>query len=208
MIKLHHLNRSRSKRIIWLLEALGLPYKIQAYQRDAVTHLAPAELKSIHPLGKSPLIEEDGIILAESGAIIEYLIKKYAKGDLSPAEDSADYPKYLQWLHFAESSAALPLLLRYFLSVDKSSTTFLDGYSQKEVALVLGYLNTHFKTNKWLLGKQFSAADIMLSFIVEMVAHMGLLAEYQELQRYLGDLQADINYQRANELEKQYDLSN
>ncbi len=208
MIVLHHLNRSRSKRIIWLLEALEIPYEIKAYQRDAKTQLAPPELKEIHPLGKSPVIEDDGLIVAESGAIIEYLTEKYGKGKLSPQKDSPQYPLYLQWLHFAESSAALPLLLCYFVSMEESKTTFLEDYGKKEFALILGYLNSHLETKRWLLGDSFSAADIMLSFIVEMSEHMGALqGKYPALQRYLQDLSETPGAQRANELEQKYDVA-
>ena len=116
MIKLHHLNKSRSKRIIWLLEELGVDYDVVAYQRDAVTSLAPPELKAIHPLGKSPVIESDGMVIAESGAITEYLIEQHGAGILSPDRGTKEYVEYLQWLHFAESSAILPLLLKMFIT--------------------------------------------------------------------------------------------
>ncbi|MGS0729497.1 glutathione S-transferase, partial [Shewanella sp. 0m-11] len=109
MITLHHLNKSRSKRIIWLLEELGVDYQIKAYQRDSQTFLAPPELKAIHPLGKSPVIEYQQQVIAESGAITQYLIDNHAAGTLAPEKGSPDYVEYLQWLHFAESSAILPL---------------------------------------------------------------------------------------------------
>lgn len=125
MITLHHLNKSRSKRIIWLLEELGVDYHVVAYQRDSVTFLAPPELKAIHPLGKSPVIEADGKVIAESGAITEYLIAKYAPQRLAPAQESDEYVEYLQWLHFAESSGILPLLLKVFLTKDGTQTQFL-----------------------------------------------------------------------------------
>ena len=109
MIKLHHLNKSRSKRIIWLLEELEVDYEIVAYQRNTETFLAPDELKSVHPLGKSPVIEDDGLVIAESGAITDYLITKYGKGKFAPVTGTAEFVDYQQWLHFAESSAILPL---------------------------------------------------------------------------------------------------
>ncbi len=208
MIILHHLNRSRSKRIIWLMEALEIPYEIKAYQRDAQTQLAPPELKKVHPLGKSPVIEDNGQVIAESGAIIEYLTEKYGRGRLAPQKDSREYPLYLQWLHFAESSAALPLLLCYFVGMEESKTSFLEDYGKKEFALILGYLNNHLTENKWLLGESFTAADIMLSFIVEMSEHMGALqGKYPALQRYLQDLGKTPGAQRANELEQKYDAA-
>ncbi|QBF84416.1 glutathione S-transferase [Shewanella maritima] len=210
MITLHHLNKSRSKRIIWLLEELRVPYQVKAYQRVAETNLAPAELKAIHPLGKSPVIEENDMVLAESGAITEYLADKYvadksAANSLVPAKDSAEYPAYLQWLHFAESSAALPLLLHYFLKIDGSDTRFLDGYSKQELALILGYLNDHLTNNKWLVGEQFTAADILLSFIIEMAGALGLLNDYPKLMQYLAALQARPAAQKAAQLEAEYD---
>ncbi|USD67784.1 glutathione S-transferase [Vibrio sp. SCSIO 43136] len=205
MIKLHHLNKSRSKRIIWLLEELQVPYEITAYQRDAQTNLAPPELKAIHPLGKSPVIEQDGHVLAESGAIIEYLAQRYAADTLVPEKDSFKYREYLQWLHFAESSAALPHLMHYFLKVDGCETRFLDGYTKQELANILGYLNTHLSDNQWLVGEQFTAADILLSFVIEMAAGLGLLGEYPALQRYLTDLHAKPAAQKAAQLEAEYD---
>ncbi|TKB54984.1 glutathione S-transferase family protein [Ferrimonas aestuarii] len=205
MITLHHLNKSRSKRIIWLLEALQVPYQIKAYQRDKQTKLAPPELKQVHPLGKSPVIEIDGQILAESGAITEYLADRFGHHELVPAKDSPEYPRYLQWLHFAESSAALPLLLHYFLLMDGTKTQFLDGYSKQEVALILGYLNDHLSQQEWLLGSQFSAADILLSFIVEIANELNLLGDYPALQSYLIALLKMPAAQKAAELEQHYD---
>ena len=131
MIKLHHLNKSRSKRIIWLLEEIGTDYQIIPYQRDNETFLAPPALKEIHPLGKSPVIEDKGLVIAESGAITEYLIDKYASEKLAPLRGTQDYVQYLQWVHFAESSAILPLLLRLFIQRDGCKTTFLEDYNLK-----------------------------------------------------------------------------
>lgn len=207
MIILHHLVKSRSKRIIWLLEELEVPYEIKAYQRDRVTHLAPPELKKVHPLGKSPVIEIDGELLAESGAITEYLAERFANDSLVPRKDSTAYPLYLQWLHFAESSAALPLLMHYFLKVDGADTKFLSGYCDNEIKLILGYLNDHLSQNKWLVGEQFTAADILISFIVEMAQGLGFLDSYPQLTKYLVALNAMPANQRAASLEKQYDES-
>ncbi|OEF23970.1 glutathione S-transferase family protein [Vibrio rumoiensis] len=205
MITLHHLNQSRSKRIIWLLEELDVPYKVKAYQRDTQTHLAPPELKAIHPLGKSPVIQEDGLVLAESGAITEYLAEKYASNVLVPAKNTPEYALYLQWLHFAESSAALPLLLHYFVQIDGSRPQFLTNYSQKELTLVLGYLNDHLEKNAWLAGEQFTAADILLSFIVEMAHQLELIESYPALQKYLSALHQRPAAQKAQTLEREYD---
>lgn len=138
MIKLHHLNQSRSKRIIWLLEELGVGYEIVPYLRDSVTSLAPPELKSIHPLGKSPVLEDGDEIVTESGAITEYLIEKYADGRFAPKRGSKAYTQYIQWLHFAESSAMVPLLLKMFVAKDGAQTNFLADYADAETMKVIG----------------------------------------------------------------------
>ncbi|POF55596.1 glutathione S-transferase, partial [Vibrio vulnificus] len=184
MITLHHLNKSRSKRIIWLLEELGVDYQVVAYQRDSVTFLAPPELKAIHPLGKSPVIEADGKVIAESGAITEYLIAKHAPLRLAPAPESAEYVEYLQWLHFAESSGILPLLLKVFLTKDGTQTQFLAQYADAEINKVVGYLDQSLQGKNYLVGETLSGADIMNSFIVEIVQQFGLLEQYPNLARY------------------------
>ncbi|MBD1576156.1 MULTISPECIES: glutathione S-transferase family protein [Vibrio] len=206
MITLHHLAQSRSKRIIWLLEELQVPYEIKAYQRDPQTHLAPVELKQIHPLGKSPVIQEDDLVLAESGAITEYLAEKYAANLLVPAKNTPEYAHYLQWLHFAESSAALPLLMHYLVQIDGSKPPFLSGYSLKELHLILGYLNDHLDNNTWLVGDQFTAADILLSFIIETAYKLEQLTNYPVLQQYLAALHQRPAAEKAQQLEKQHQI--
>lgn len=151
MIVLHHLNQSRSLRILWLLEEIGQPYTLKPYYRDATTNLAPPELKNIHPLGKSPVIELDGKVIAESGAIVELLIQRYAP-HLAPQPHEDTYIDYLQWVHFAESSAMVPYLLKVFtvIEMQKGTTlTFLDHYAQVEFDKVFGYLE------QYLQGKNF-----------------------------------------------------
>ena len=116
MIIVHHLNESRSQRVLWLLEELGLPYEIRHYARNATTRLAPPELQAVHPLGKSPVVEADGLKLIESGAIVDYLIRRHGGGHLRPALDTTDFDSYQQWLHYAEGSAMLPLLLKMYVA--------------------------------------------------------------------------------------------
>ena len=116
MLTVHHLNNSRSQRIIWLLEELGVDYQIKTYQRDPVTNLAPSELEAVHPLGKSPVLTDEGITVIESGAIIDYLLRNYGGGQFLPATDSNDHEQYLQWLHYGESGAVLPLMLKLYTS--------------------------------------------------------------------------------------------
>ncbi|MGI3026918.1 glutathione S-transferase family protein, partial [Vibrio cholerae] len=185
MITLHHLNRSRSKRIIWLLEELEVEYQIVPYQRDSLTFLAPPELKAVHPLGKSPVIEIDGRVIAESGAITEYLIERFAPQHLAPARGSTDYIDYLQWLHFAESSGILPLLLKLFLAKDGVKTQFLEGYANSEAAKVLGYVNAQLEGKNYLVADKLSGADIMMSFIVEGVQTSGMLDHFPNIKAYM-----------------------
>lgn len=207
MITLHHLNKSRSKRIIWLLEELGQPYQIKSYQRDSQTFLAPPELKQIHPLGKSPVIEMDGQVIAESGAITEYLVEKYAADTLAPARDSADYVDYLQWLHFAESSAMLPLLLRMFVQKDGCKTNFLEGYAAIEVSKISHYFNDMLAGKTYLVADKLTGADIMMSFVVELLANSGDLEKFEHIQRYATQLSQHTAWVKASEIEKQLDAS-
>ncbi|MGF1909483.1 glutathione S-transferase [Vibrio kasasachensis] len=204
MIKLHHLNQSRSKRIIWLLEELELAYEIVPYQRDSLTFLAPPELKSVHPLGKSPLIEEDGKVIAESGAITEYLIDKYAAGKLAPECGSDDYTDYLQWLHFAESSAALPVLLKVFVAKDGAKTNFLADYAEAELDKVMSYVDARLQGKQYLVADKLTGADIMMSFIVDILAKFALLAKYPNIARYADQLASHPAFQKSEQLEVQF----
>ena len=208
MIKLHHLNKSRSKRIIWLLEELEVEYEIVAYQRDAVSFLAPPELKHIHSLGKSPVIEDDGLIITESGAITEYLINKYSlkynDTALAPIKDSNDYVQYLQWLHFAESSAIFPLLLKMFITKDGCVTNFINDYADSEVNKVVTYFNESLADKKYLVGEALSGADIMMSFIVEIIDQNGQINQYENIGRYAEQLATHSAFKKAQQIEQQY----
>jgi glutathione S-transferase len=201
MITLHHLNQSRSKRILWLLEELAQPYQVKAYQRDKVTFLAPPELTTIHPLGKSPVIEHNGLVITESGAITEYLINQFASEQLAPETGSADYVNYSQWLHFAESSAMLPLLLRLFVEKDGCQTNFMAGYADTEVAKVIGYLNTSLGGKRYLVADKLTGADIMMSFVIELLAARGELTKYSNLERYYQQLNTHDAFIRAGKIE-------
>ncbi|WP_027251047.1 glutathione S-transferase family protein [Photobacterium halotolerans] len=205
MITLHHLNKSRSKRIIWLLEELGVDYQIVPYQRDSATFLAPPELKAIHPLGKSPVIEDDGLIVTESGAITEYLIDKYGEGKLAPERGSADYVTYLQWMHFAESSAILPLLLKMFVDKDGCETNFLAGYAEGEIAKVMAYVDQSLAGKRYLVGDSLTGADIMMSFIVEILHTSGALAHFPNIAAYAQQLVTHTAYLKSNEIEAAHD---
>ena len=165
MIIVHHLNNSRSQRILWLLEELRLPYEIKPYQRNAQTRLAPPELKAVHPLGKSPVITDDGRVIAESGAIIDYIIRRHGGGRLKPDPSSAAYDDYVQWLHFAEGSAALPLLLKLYVSSLGPAAAPLAPRIESEIANHLGYIDSRLAGRSYLLGDELSGADIQLSYV-------------------------------------------
>jgi len=197
MIQVHHLNNSRSQRILWLLEELGLDYEIVAYQRDPVTNLAPPELKRIHPLGKSPVLVEDGTVVIESGAIVDYLIQRHGQGRLMPVVGSADWIQYIQWLQFAEGSAMLPLMLGLYCGRLGEAAAPLLPRIKSEVANHLGYLDGALDGRDFLVGSELTGADIQTSFVLE--AARGALAEYPNLVRYLAGLQARPAYRRAVE---------
>ncbi|WP_288689263.1 glutathione S-transferase, partial [uncultured Acinetobacter sp.] len=166
MITLHHLDQSRSFRILWLLEEIKQPYELKRYYRDSSTHLAPDSLKTIHPLGKSPVLEWDGKVIAESGAIVELLIQKLAP-HLAPDMDEPTYVDYLQWIHFSESSAMLPFLLKTFNAIETKQGTklvFLENYTQVEFDKVFSYLNEYLKDKEFLVADRLTGADFMMGF--------------------------------------------
>jgi len=208
MIRLHHLNQSRSLRTLWLLEELGVPYTVISHQRDANTHLAPDSLKAVHPLGKSPVIEMDDRLYTESGAITELLIERFASERLRPAIDSTDYGTYLQWIHFAESSLMLPLLLELFTKkAGISDAEFLGGYIGQEKHKLLSYLNDEVAGKPFIVGNRLSGADFMLSFDLIMLAQRDMLADYAHIEQYALQLASLDSYQRTMRLEANYDQS-
>jgi len=204
MITVHHLNNSRSQRILWLLEELGLPYQIKRYQRDPKTNLAPPELKAIHPLGKSPVIEDGDQVLIESAAIIDYLIRRHGAGRLQPDPASAAYDQYVQWLHFAEGSAMLPLMLNLYVGRLGEAGAPLHPRIEAEVANYLGYLNDVLKEKPYLLGDELSGADIQMSFIGEVAGAQGKLAAYPHLAAWVRKFQARPAYRKAVEQGGEY----
>jgi glutathione S-transferase len=200
MIEIHHLNNSRSHRILWLLEELHLPYEIIAYQRDPVTSAAPPALYKIHPLGKSPVIKDDDLVMAESGAIVEYLVGKYANGALSPDVGTAAHAKYLYWLHFAEASAMTQLILKlYFSRVPAAPPPLLDRING-QISTQLDYIESELAKHSYFAGNKFSAADIQMSFpIIAATARGGLDQSRPNLMKYLASLQSRPSFTRANE---------
>jgi glutathione S-transferase len=199
MIRVHHLNNSRSQRVLWLLEELNQPYEVVRYQRNKLTMLAPDELKRVHPLGKSPIIEDDGRIFAETGLIVEYLVESYGP-DLAPSRQNDLYWRYRYWLHYAEGSAMPQLLLKLF--VDKLGVLAWParGIVIRQLKLHLDYLESELNSGPWFLGERFSAADIMLSFPLEAArARAGLDETRPRLFDFLRRTHARPAYQRALE---------
>jgi glutathione S-transferase len=214
MIIVHHLNNSRSQRILWLLEELGLAYEIEYYQRDPQTMLAPAALRQVHPLGKSPVITDGDITVAESGAIVEYLVAKYGVGRFAPPPDSPERLRYTYWLHYAEGSAMPPLLLKlifdrieqqpmlFFVKpiAQKISSQVKSSFIEPQLAQHLDYMEAELIKNPWFVGKEFTAADIQMSFPIEMaVQRAGLDARRPQLMDWLDRIHSRPAYQKAVE---------
>ncbi|HEV7716954.1 MAG TPA: glutathione S-transferase [Steroidobacteraceae bacterium] len=182
MLVVHHLNDSRSQRILWLLEELGVEYEVRCYQRDAKTMLAPPELRAVHPLGKSPVVTEGDRVFAESGAIVEYLADRYGDGKLARPHDSPDRFRYIYWLHYAEGSAMLPLMMKLMFDrvasapmpffvrpiVRKIRASVMSAYIGPQIKLHLDYLESTLARSTWFVDNEFSAADIQMSFPVEI----------------------------------------
>jgi glutathione S-transferase len=221
MITVHHLNNSRSQRILWLLEELGVPYEIKRYQRDPKTMLAPAELRAVHPLGKSPVITDGELTLAESGAIIEYLADRYGADRLLPAHGTPERLRCNYWLHYAEGSAMPPLFLKLvFRRVETAPMPFFvkpvakgiarkvqQGFVNPQLKLHLDYLEGELGKSEWFAGDAFSAADIQLSFPLEaFAARGGLDADYPRLSAFLQRIHARPAYQRALQQGGEYRL--
>ncbi|WP_426189885.1 glutathione S-transferase family protein [Massilia sp. DWR3-1-1] len=219
MIVVHHLNNSRSQRILWLLEELGLPYEIKKYQRDATTMLAPPALRAIHPLGKSPVITDGDVTVAESGAIIEYLLETYGDGRLVPPARTPDKRRYTYMLHFAEGSAMSPLLMKLvFDRIETSPMPFFvkpvargiaqkvkSGYVLPNLKAHLDFLEAELQQSPWFAGEAFSAADIQISFVLEASASRGGLDKsYPKLSDFLARIHARPAYQRALERGGEY----
>ena len=212
MITVHHLNNSRSQRILWLLEELGVTYEIKRYERDKTSMRAPASLREIHPLGKSPVITDGGVTIAESGAIIEYLVERYGNGRLVPAVGTPARLRYTYWLHFAEGTAMTPLLLKLIFNrvesgpmpffvrpiAKKISATVKSSFIDPEIKQQLNYLEAEIARTGWFAGDEFTAADIQMSFPLEISASRGGLNSAQpKLMDFLERIHAKPAYQRA-----------
>lgn len=198
-IKVHHLNESRSQRILWMLEELALDYEIVPYQRDAVTRLAPPELKKIHPLGKSPVIEDKGRVIAESGAILDYLARWHGGAKFCFAPDDPQWPDYLHWMHYAEGSAMLPLMLNlYTMRLGEAGAPLLPRI-QSEIDNHLGYVDGALTGKEFIVGDRFTAADVQMSFVGEVGRAFGKLGPFPALDAHVTRMHARPAYKRAIE---------
>lgn len=221
MLTVHHLDNSRSQRVLWLLEELGVPHEIRKYRRDPKTLLAPPELRAVHPLGKSPVIEDDGQVIAESGAIIEYLVDRYDTGRLAPPRGTPERLRFNYWLHYAEGSAMPPLLLKLVAAriatapmpffarpvarqiAGKLQSAFVDP----QLALHLGYANDALARTGWFVGEAFSAADIQMSFPMEAaMARSGLAERLPHVAAFVERIRQRPAYRRALERGGPYTL--
>ncbi len=205
MLVVHHLNDSRSQRILWLLEELGLPYEIKNYERDAATRLAPPELTAVHPLGKSPVITDGGATINESGAIIDYIVRRHAGGRLAPDPASADYDVYQQWLHYSEGSAMLPLMLFMYVGRLGDAGAPLHPRLESEIANHLGYVDASLAGKDWLMG-DFSAADIQMSFVGEVAGAFGRFGQFPNIAAWVKRFQDRPAYRKALEKGGPYNL--
>ena len=212
MIVVHHLNNSRSQRVLWLLEELGLPYEIKSYQRDPQTMLAPPELRAVHPLGKSPVIADGATVLAESGAILEYLVERHGEGRFAPKPGTPDRVRYTYWMHYAEGSLMPPLLMKLvFDQIAKAKMPFVvrpvaraiadrvrRSFVVPQIERHLDYLEGELGKRDWFAGRAFSAADVQMSFPLEAAqARGGLDAKRPRLMDFLARIRARPAYQRA-----------
>jgi glutathione S-transferase len=221
MIVVHHLNASRSQRVLWMLEELGVAYEVKKYERDAKTMLAPAALKTVHPLGKSPVLTDGAQTLAESGAILEYLAQTYGAGRLLPKEGSEARLRYTYWMHYAEGSAMPPLLLRLVARRIEGAPVpfFVRPVTRKiarqlETAFIEPQLKTHFDfveaelgKHEWFAGEAFSAADVQMSFPLEAaVGRAGMGEGRPRIRAFVDKVRARPAYQRALETGGPFEL--
>jgi len=221
MITVHHLNNSRSQRVLWLLEELGVTYEIKRYERDPRTMLAPPALKAVHPLGKSPAITDNGTTVAESGAIVEYLVERYGQGRLMPKPGTPERLRYTYWLHYAEGSAMPPLVMKLIFSRLKTgpmpffvrpiargiADRVLEGFIEPQIKLHLDYLEAELAKSAWFAGSELTAADVQMSFPLEAAAARGGLdASRPRLMDFLARVHARPAYQRALEKGGRFEL--
>jgi len=209
MIVVHHLNNSRSQRVLWLLEELGIEYDIKRYERDSKTMLAPESLRQIHPLGKSPVITDADLTIAESGAIIEYLVERYGNGRLIPAHDTPERPRYTYWLHYAEGSAMPPLVSKLVFNLfGIEDNAAMKSFVAPQIELQFDYIESELHKSTWFAGQEFTAADIQMSFPLELLASNAKDIENRpKIKEFVDRIQARPAYKRALERGGKYDFA-
>ncbi|MBO9558016.1 MAG: glutathione S-transferase [Caulobacter sp.] len=220
MIVVHHLNNSRSQRVLWLLEELGVPYEVKRYQRDAKTMLAPPELLAVHPLGKSPVITDGDKTIAETGAIVEYIVETYGQGRLVPPAGTPERLRWTYWLHYAEGSAMTPLLLKLVFTalparapglmkglVKSIASKAQSGFVDPQLKSHIDYWDAELAKTAWFAGPDFTAADIMMSFPLEAGAARAGAASRPRVKAFLDRIHARPAYQRALERGGPYDYA-
>lgn len=196
---LHHLNNSRSQRILWLLEEIGAPYEIKFYNRDPVTNLAPPELLAIHPLGKSPVLEDEGRIIIESAAIAEYLCDYHGGEHLVPARGTDDHVRHLQWMHFAEGSAMTPILLQIYTARLGEAAASLEQRIAQQLDSHFSYMESEVGDDGHFIGADLSAADMMLSFPAEIAIMQGMAPRYPKLANFVNACHNRPAWRRARD---------
>lgn len=222
MITVHHLNNSRSQRVLWLLEELDLPYQVIRHERDAKTNLAPPALAKVHPLGKSPVIDDAGGVIAETGAIIEHIIDTHGGGRLKPDPDTEDFHRYRYWMHAAEGSYMPPLVLALMLGrIETAPMPFFarpiarklvkgvrDGYLDHTIKALFDYVDAELSARRWFAGENFSAADIIMSFPLEAaVTRTPSARNSQAINNFLKCIHDRPAYARALEKGGPYDYA-
>ncbi|MFU8806039.1 MAG: glutathione S-transferase family protein [Bradymonadaceae bacterium] len=219
MLTVHHLNNSRSQRVLWLLEELGVEYEIRRYERHPKTKLAPKELRDIHPLGKSPVVTDEDLVVAESGAIVEYLVDTYGDGRFRPASGSPEFLRYRYWVHYAEGSATTPLLLKIVFDelprqgpwaakpiLGAVSRIVNKEYVGPQIKLHMDYWEGELSKGEYFVGDEFTAADILMSYPLETVVAYGLTSAYPKISALVACLHERPAYQRAIERGGEYSL--
>ncbi|MDP5130215.1 MAG: glutathione S-transferase [Paraglaciecola sp.] len=221
MVIVHHLNNSRSQRILWMLEELGVPYEIKSYQRDAQTNLAPKELKQVHPLGKSPVITDGAITIAESGAIIEYLAYTYGKESMLPPMGTEAHRQYSYWLHFAEGTLMPPMVAKlvfdkvranakpFFVKIiaNKIADKVMGGYFGPNITANMQFIEQHLASHTWFAGEQMSGADVQMSFPLEAAVSRGAAQQFPHIAAFVKKVHDRAAYQAALAKGGKYDYA-
>ncbi|MDB6062886.1 MAG: putative glutathione transferase [Verrucomicrobiaceae bacterium] len=199
MLTVHHLSNSRSQKIIWLLEELQVPYELKVYMRDSKTLAAPPEMKALHPMGKSPLISENGETISETGAIIDYILRHHADGKLQPPTESVAFDRFIEWMHYAEGSAMLPILMTIFCKYTATESAALNAMLESHSNKHLSYIEDALAGADYLVSNTFSAADIHVSFVADTAAQYMSLATYPNINAWTKRLRERDGYKRAEQ---------